>query len=329
MYGQKRVKNGRPFLTISALDQQSDQRFLASYLFELDLLTLRKNRKILVPGLTRLPSRPEPFIVIDPGKGPLSRELFQIWQFRDLLSILAARDVRVRYKQTALGILWVFIQPLATVAVYTFLFSTIAKVPSDGVPYPLFAIVGLLPWSFLANTINTSGNSLVGNASLITKVFFPRMIIPISSVLAGVVDFAIALTLLVPLMIYYETPATMHLLGLPVLVFLTILLAIAVGLIASALNVKYRDVRSALPFLTHLLLFASPVVYPLSVIPERWRSIFLLNPVTGLVEGYRSAILGTPWHLTSLSASIAVIFLLLAIGVYNFRSMEHSFADVV
>ncbi len=271
----------------------------------------------------------KPVVVIEPRGGSLAVNLHDLWQYRDLLYILAARDIKVRYKQTVLGILWTIIQPLFMMIIFTLFFGRLAKIPSDGIPYPLFAYAGLLPWTFFSNALNNSGNSLVGNSSLITKVYFPRMIIPIAAVGSGLIDFVISFGLLVLLMLYYGIGFSPNVLMLPILTLLTALLTIGIGMWMSALNVKYRDIRYALPFLIQLLMFATPIIYPSSLIPDKWRWLFMINPLTGLVEGYRSAIFGKPFDLAGLGISIFIIFVVLIYSAYTFRQMERGFADIV
>ncbi len=271
----------------------------------------------------------KPIVVIEPSSRSLAINLHDIWQYRDLLYILTLRDIKVRYKQTVLGILWVIIQPLFMMIVFTLFFGRLAGIPSDGIPYPLFAYAGLLPWTFFSNAVNSSGNSLIGNSSLITKVYFPRMIIPIAAVGSGLIDFVIAFGLLVLLMLYYGIGFSLNILMLPILALLTALLAIGIGMGMSALNVKYRDIRYALPFLLQLWMFTTPIIYPSSLIPDKWRWLFMINPLTGLIEGYRSAIFGKPFDLTGLGISIFFIFVVLIYSAYTFRQMERSFADIV
>src|SRR5205085_10522467 len=214
---------------------------------------------------------------IEPSRGWVSLKLNELWDYRELLYFLTWRDVKVRYKQTVLGAAWAIIQPLFTMLIFTLFFGRFAGVPSDGVPYPLFAYAGLLPWIFFSNAVTNSGNSLVGSANLITKVYFPRMIIPGAAVAAGLVDFAIAFGILIVLMIYYGIGFSWSLLMLPALVLLTALLALGVGMWMSALNVKYRDIRYALPFLIQLWMFASPIIYPLTIVPARWKWLLHLQ----------------------------------------------------
>jgi lipopolysaccharide transport system permease protein len=239
------------------------------------------------------------------------------------------RDVKVRYKQTLLGAAWAVIQPLFAMAIFTLFFGRLAGVPSDGIPYPIFAYAGLLPWMFFSNAVTNSGNSLVGSSNLITKVYFPRMIIPAAAVGAGLIDFAIALLILVVLMIYYGIAVSVNLLMFPVLVALTILLALGVGMLMSGLNVKYRDVRHALPFLIQLWMFATPIVYPASLVPGKWRLAYALNPLTGIIEGYRCSLFGRTFDWSSLATSAGITLAILIYSAYSFRRMEKSFADVV
>lgn len=271
----------------------------------------------------------KPLIVIEPRRGSLALNLNDLWQYRDLLYILTLRDIKVRYKQTVLGVLWAVIQPLFMMIIFTAFFGRLAGIPSDGIPYPLFVYAGLLPWIFFSNALNSSGNSLVGNSSLITKVYFPRMIIPISAVASGLIDVLISFGLLLLLMFYYGIGLSPNIIMLPILTLLTAFLAIDVGMWMSALNVKYRDIRYALPFLIQLWMFATPIIYPSSLIPDKWRWLFILNPLTGLIEGYRSAIFGTPFDFVSLVVSIFIIFAALIYSAYTFRQMERGFADIV
>ena len=271
----------------------------------------------------------EPLVVIEPNNGWSALDLRDLWAFRELLYFLTWRDVKVRYKQTELGVAWAIIQPLFTMLIFTLFFGRLAGVPSDNVPYPIFAFTGLLAWTFFSNAITSSGNSLVGSAHLITKVYFPRMIIPGAAVAAGLVDFAIAFVILVLLMIYYGVGITLNILMFPVMVLLTTLLALGTGMWLSALNVKYRDVRFALPFMVQLWMYLSPVIYPASFLPVKLRSLLLLNPMTGIIEGFRSALLGRPFNWIALAVSTVITLILLIYSSYSFRRMEKSFADIV
>jgi len=271
----------------------------------------------------------EPLVVIEPNNGWSALDLRDVWAFRELLYFLTWRDVKVRYKQTELGVAWAIIQPLFTMLIFTLFFGRLAGVPSDNVPYPIFAFTGLLAWTFFSNAITNSGNSLVGSAHLITKVYFPRMIIPGAAVAAGLVDFAIAFVILVLMMIYYGVGITLNILMFPVMVLLTTLLALGTGMLLSALNVKYRDVRFALPFMVQLWMYLSPVIYPTSFLPAKLRSLLLLNPMTGIIEGYRSALFGRPFNWIALAVSTVITLILLIYSSYSFRRMEKSFADIV
>ena len=271
----------------------------------------------------------QPVVKIRPSRRWVALGLKELWAYRELLYFLTWRDVKVRYKQAVLGIAWAVIQPLATMLIFTIFFGKLAKVPSDGIPYPIFSYAALLPWMFFLNAVTSSSNSLVGSANLITKVYFPRLIIPGAAVVAALVDFGIAFVVFVGLFAYYGYSVTWAVLLFPVLVVLTVLLALGVGLWTSALNVKYRDVRYALPFLLQLWMFATPVIYPSSLMPERWRWVLAVNPLTGIIEGYRASLLGTPvmWGALAYSAAIAILFLLYA--AFYFRRTERQFADIV
>jgi lipopolysaccharide transport system permease protein len=253
-----------------------------------------------------------------------------MWVYRELLYFLMWRDVKVRYKQTLLGVLWVVLQPLLMMLLFTLFFGRLAGIKSDGVPYSLFAYAGLLPWTFFATAATASGNSMVNSASLITKVYFPRVLVPAAAVGAVLVDLAISFGVLVLLMAYWRITPTWNLLMLlPVVVLLTTL-AMGFGLLTSGLNVKYRDVRLALPFLIQVWFFASPIIYPTDMIPERWRWLLHLNPMTGIVEGFRSALYGRkPFDWSSLATSAVVTLALLAVAAFTFRRMEKGFADNV
>ncbi len=269
-------------------------------------------------------------IVLRPTRGWVPLRLDDLWQYRELLYFLVWRDIKVRYKQTVLGAAWAIIQPLMTMVVFSVFFGRLANMPSDGVPYPVFAYCGLLPWQLFSQALTQSGNSLVGNQNLITKVYFPRLVIPLAAVLAGLLDFLIAFLVLVAMMFYYGITPTPAAAALPLLLLLTVATALGAGLWLSALNVEYRDVRYTLPFLAQFWLFATPVAYPASLAPEPWRSLLGLNPVTGAVEGFRWALLGTagPPGLLLLISVLTTLVLLVG-GLYYFRRMEKTFADLV
>lgn len=295
-----------------------------------ELNSTTQTTKTLVSQYSTADSLPaDPVVIIEPNKAWSAVELRDLWAFRELLYFLTWRDVKVRYKQTELGVAWAIIQPLLTMLIFTIFFGRLAGVPSDNVPYPIFAYAGLLPWTFFANAISNSGNSLVGSTNLITKVYFPRIIIPGAAVAAGLVDFAIAFVILVLLMIYYRVTVTWSVLMFPVLVLLTTLLALSLGMWLSALNVKYRDVRFALPFLIQLGLFVSPVIYPVSFLPQKLAWLLSLNPMTGIIEGYRSSLFGRPFNWSALAISTGITLILLVYSSYSFRRMEKSFADII
>lgn len=257
-------------------------------------------------------------------------QLEHIWQYRELLYFLSWRDIKVRYKQTALGILWAIIQPFFTMIVFSIFFGNLAKVPSDGVPYPIFAFAALVPWTIFVNALTQSSNSLVQSASMLKKVYFPRLIIPISSVLSGAVDFVFAFLVLLAMMLFYGVVPTVNVLWLPFFLLLTCATALGVGLWLSAMNVKFRDVRYTLPFLTQFWLFATPIAYPSSLLPDPWRTLYGFNPMAGVVEGFRWALLGTQTAPSSMIlVSSGTACLLLVSGLYYFRRMERTFADIV
>jgi lipopolysaccharide transport system permease protein len=271
-----------------------------------------------------------PVIVIDAGEGPLGNKLRDLWVYRELLYFLAWRDLKVRYKQTALGAAWAVIQPFFTMVVFSIFFGYLGKIPSDGIPYPVFAYCALLPWSLFAHALNESSNSLVNNQGLITKVYFPRLIIPIAPLFVGLVDFAIAFVVLLAMMVFYGITPGAAVFTVPLFILLAAVTALAVGMWLSALNVEYRDVRYTIPFLTQLWLFATPVAYPSSLLSEPWRSLYGLNPMAGVVEGFRWAMLGrTSAPRPLIVISIVAVLALLIGGLRRFTRMEQIFADVV
>jgi lipopolysaccharide transport system permease protein len=256
--------------------------------------------------------------------------LKDLWEYRELLYFLVWRDIKVRYKQTALGAAWAILQPVLTMLVFTLFFGRLAKVPSDGIPYPVFAYTALLPWQLFLFALNESSNSLVGNQNLVTKVYFPRLVIPLSSLLAGLVDFAISFCVLVVLMVYYHITPTKAVVWLPAFLLFALATALSVGLWLSALNVRYRDVRYTTPFLTQFWMFATPIAYSSTLIPEPWRKWYGLNPMAGVVEGFRWALLGkSAGPGLMLWVSLAAVLLLLTGGLFYFRRMESTFADIV
>lgn len=273
----------------------------------------------------------EPIVVIEPRGSWSALNLREVWAYRELLYFLTWRDVKVRYKQTFLGVAWAIIQPVFTMVIFTLFFGQLAGLQSrtGGIPYPLFAYAGLLPWTFFSNSLTASGNSLVGSANLITKVYFPRIIVPTAAVAAGLLDLGIAFSIVVVLMVYYQVPPSLNLLMLPALVLLITALATAVGMWFSALNVKYRDIRFALPFLIQLWMFVSPIIYPATILPERWRWLLELNPLTGIIEGFRSALFGRPFNWTALSISAGITLVALIYAAYSFKRVERRFADII
>ncbi len=271
-----------------------------------------------------------PLTIVEPSRGWISLKLRDLWEYRELLYFLVWRDIKVRYKQTALGATWAVIQPFFTMVVFSLFFGRLAKIPSDGIPYPIFAYAALVPWTFFAQGLSQSSNSLVGSSHLITKVYFPRLVIPIASVLSGLVDFVIAFIVLIGMMFYYGFYPTAAIVVLPGLLLLALVSALGVGLWLSALNVKYRDVRYTIGFLTQFWLFATPIAYPSSLLSEPWRTIYGINPMVGVVEGFRWALLGTktaPGPVVAVSVLVAVA--LLVGGAFYFRRMERTFADIV
>jgi lipopolysaccharide transport system permease protein len=269
-------------------------------------------------------------IIIEPSKRWVPIRLRELWSYRELLYFLTWRDVKVRYKQTLLGAAWAILQPLLTMLIFSLLFGRFAGIPSDGIPYPAFSYGGLLIWTFFANSVTNSGNSLVGSANLITKIYFPRMIIPAAAVAAGLVDLALAFIVQIGLMIYYRIPLSWGLAMVPVLVVMTTLLALGVGTWLSALNVKYRDIRYAIPFVIQIWMFVSPIIYPLNKLPAKWQSLLLLNPLTGIVHNFRVALFANgPFDWKSIGVSLAITLIVLVYSMFSFRRMERHFADTV
>jgi lipopolysaccharide transport system permease protein len=267
--------------------------------------------------------------VIEPQSGWRTLDLRELWAYRELLAVLTMRDIKVRYKQTVLGVAWAVIQPLLTMMLFSLVFGRLAKMPSDGLPYPIFVYTGLLAWTFFANALTTSGNSLVGQQHLISKVYFPRLIIPLSSVGTGLIDFAISACILLALMVYFGIGWSWNLLAVPFLMIAVIFIALGVGTLLSALTVTYRDFRYVMPFMVQFWMYATPVVYPASLFPEKWQWVLFLNPMAGLIEGFRSAFLDRPfdWMGIGISMSVAVVVFLL--GVFYFEKMERRFADII
>lgn len=270
-----------------------------------------------------------PLIVIKPSRG-LSLDLRSLWPYRELLYFLVWRDVRVRYKQTLIGASWAILQPLLTMVIFTVVFGRLASMPSDGVPYPLFAYAALLPWTYFSQAVTRSGGSLVGNANLITKVYFPRLLIPLATALTPVVDLVWAFLVFCGLMTWYGVQPTWGIVTLPLFLLMAVSAGVGVGLWLAPLNAQYRDVGHAIPFVTQAWLYASPVAYPLSLIPERWRMVYALNPMVGVIEGWRWALLGNrSLDLGVVGVSAVVVVVLVFSGLVLFKRMERSFADVV
>ncbi|MDD2310078.1 MAG: ABC transporter permease [Desulfuromonadaceae bacterium] len=270
----------------------------------------------------------KPFAVIQPRKSLFQLDLGSVWRHREMLYFLVWRDVIVRYKQTVIGAAWVVVQPTITMIIFTLIFGKMAKIPSDGIPYPVFAFCALLPWSYFSQALARSSSSVVNSSNLVTKIYFPRLLIPLAASVAPVVDLFFSFIVLLALMAWFKITPTWGLLALPLFLGLAIMTALSVGLWASALNVKYRDVGSIIPFLIQVWMYASPVAYPVSMVPEKWRLLYSLNPMVAVIEGFRWAFLGkgSP-DLTMMAVSTAVVMLLLFGGIVYFKKMEQTFAD--
>ncbi len=271
-----------------------------------------------------------PTVIIQPQTGLGKVALREIWTYRELIYFLAWRDVKIRYKQTVLGFAWAIIQPISTMVVFSIFFGGLGKIPSDGQPYPLYTFIALLPWQLFSHALGSSSQSLVSQVQLVTKIYCPRLIIPISSVLGGMVDFFVAFTVLICLMAYYGEIPSWRIVFLPGFMVMALATAVGIGLWLAAMNVHYRDVRYTLPFLTQLLLFVSPIAYPSSMVPEKWQWLYGLNPIAGVVDGFRWALLGTvqapgPSIIISICATLTVLIT----GLIYFRRLERTFADVV
>lgn len=269
-----------------------------------------------------------PTLFIEPRNGLVSLDVSELWRYRELVGILASRDIKVRYKQTVLGAAWALLQPVLTMAVFSLFFGKLASMPSDGVPYPLFVLAALLPWQLFSHALTQSSNSIIENQTLVTKVYFPRLIIPLASILAGMLDFCIAFALLLLMMAWFGITPSLAILTIPLFTLLAVLAALAVGLWLAALNSLYRDFRYTIPFLTQFWMFSSPIAYPTSLVPEKWRWLYGLNPMAGVIEGFRWALLGVdnpPSATIAVSTAMVVVFLVS--GVLYFRKMERTFAD--
>jgi lipopolysaccharide transport system permease protein len=274
-------------------------------------------------------NHPIPTIVIRPPRKWVPVDFKELWEYRELLYFFTWRDVKLRYKQTGLGIAWAIIQPLFLMVVFSLFFGGLAQIPSDGVPYPLFSLAALLPWTLFAEGMTRSTISMVSNAGIMTKVYFPRLIMPVASIMSPLVDFCVAFGILIIMMAYYGFVPTINVIFLPLLVVFAMMTSLAVGLWLSALNVKYRDFQYTVPFLIQIWMFASPVVYPASMVPEQFRFLYALNPMTGVIEGFRWALLGTNPPTAMIFISLGVVIALLVSGVFYFRRMEQYFADIV
>lgn len=291
-----------------------------------DKVTVKED---LNPALSEAVALAHPQVIIEPRKGWLAINWREIWKYRELLYFLTWREVKVRYKQTVLGFLWAFIQPFLKMVVFSVIFGRLARMDSEGFPYPIFVYAGLLPWQFFADSLNRSSQSVVGSANLITKVYFPRLIIPLSSVGACLIDFAISFSILIGLMLYYGIMPTLAAFMVLPLILLTIFTALGVGTLLSALNVAYRDFRYVIPFMVQIWMFATPVIYPVKIVPKNWQWLLFLNPMSGIVDAYRSAILGKPFAWGNLAISLSVAFLAFLCGLMYFRRFEREFADIV
>jgi homopolymeric O-antigen transport system permease protein len=268
-------------------------------------------------------------IRIQPPQRTWHVDVHELWDYRELLFFLVWRDVKVRYKQTALGAAWAVIQPLATMAVFSIFFGRLAGMPSDGLPYPLFSLAGLVPWTYFSTAMSNGSASVVSSQQLVSKVYFPRLLIPIAAVLTPLVDLAVALVILAAMLVAYGVPVAPAMAALPLFVLLAIASALAASLWLSALHVRYRDVRYLVPFLIQFWLFVTPIAYPSALVPDRWRLVYGLNPMVGVVDGFRWALAGGPWPGIMLVPSAAGIVIAVAAGVVYFRRLEHTFADVI
>src|SRR6478735_9792782 len=275
-------------------------------------------------------TRPVRRLVIENRRGLLDIDWPEVWEYRELLYALVGREVKLRYKQTAIGVSWVLLQPLVTVLIFTVIFGRLAKMPSDGVWYPVFALTALLPWTYFSQAVTRAGGALVSNANLVSKIYFPRILLPLSTVIAPLVDFVLSLGLLFGMLVYAGIPFTWKFLTLPIFILIAMISAMGVSLVVSATNVKYRDVGHAIPFVMQIWMFVSPIVYPVSLVPEQWRFLYGLNPMAGVIEGFRWAVLGqTAPDPTVMAASFVVFVVFLLVSLVYFRQMERQFADVI
>jgi lipopolysaccharide transport system permease protein len=270
-----------------------------------------------------------PTLIIRPPRKWVPVDLHELWAYRELVTSFTLRDIKLRYKQTGLGIAWAVLQPLLTMVIFTVFFGGLAKIPSDGVPYPLFVLAALLPWTLFAEGLTRSTTTMVTNSNIMTKVYFPRLIMPLSSILSPLVDFAVSFIILLAMMVYYGYAPTLNIIFLPLFLLLALATSLGVGLWLSALNVKYRDFQYTVPFLIQIWMFASPVVYASSLVPESLRVWYGLNPMAGVIEGFRWALLGSGAPSAMVLVSVGMVIVLLVSGMFYFRRMEQYYADIV
>jgi lipopolysaccharide transport system permease protein len=293
----------------------------------------RQSSKRFGSGLNPAESQmksPRRKLIIENRSGLFDLDWSALWEYRELLYLLVWRDIKVRYKQTAIGVGWVLLQPLITMLIFTVIFGQLAKVPSDGVWYPVFTLTALLPWTYFSQAITRSGGSLVANANLVNKIYFPRLLLPLATIVAPLIDLALSLVLLFGLLAYAGIPLTWKVITLPAFILLAMLTAMGLSLFLSAINVRYRDVGHAIPFLVQVWMFVSPIVYPVSLVPEQWRLLYSLNPMVGVIEGFRWALLGKdPPDPGVMAGSYIVLFVVLMAGTVYFKRMERQFADVI
>lgn len=289
------------------------------------------HKQILVTDQNEFSEKVQPWdTLIRPAAGWVPLELGELWEHRELLYFFIWRNIKVRYKQTVLGGAWAVIQPFLTMIVFSIFFGRLAGIPSEGVPYPIFAYAALVPWTYFANALSQASNSLLEHERMITKIYFPRLLLPTSAVLSGLIDFAISFSILIAMMVWYGLTPTVGLLLVPFFILMATLTALGVSLWLSALNVQYRDVRYVIPFVVQFWLFCTPIAYPSSLVPVKWQTLYGLNPMAGVVEGFRWALLGSPsFSVGLLAASLFTVLIVLISGLYYFRKMEETFADVV
>ena len=285
-------------------------------------LNLQEDRALATPVL--------PILRIKPSRGWAPLNLHDLWEYRELMYFFAWRDIKVRYKQTVLGAAWAIIQPFFTMVVFSIFFGRLAKIPSDGLPYPIFSFAALVPWMFFANGLSESSSSLVAGANLIKKIYFPRLVVPIAAILSGVVDFALSFLVLIGMMCYFGIVPTSNVVWLPAFLLLSLAASLGVGLWLSALNIQFRDVRYLIPFIVQFWMFSTPIAYSSSLLSQPWRTVYGLNPMVSVVDGFRWALLGTPAvPLSALAASSLAALAVLVSGMFYFRRMERRFADLV